>query len=177
MDTSVLIGGTIAAALTAYVAKRVGRDAAPGQLKFGAFMWVLGCVCLAFALLPVAITVFANHDREFWAKAGLFVGFGIGGLYCLGEAAFVHGTYDEEGIEFFTPWTGIKQEKWCDLKSVELNVWCSWYTLKFKSGKTIRLSRYLSGHLSAVELAVECAAPVALRRFAFATRAPAAMRR
>jgi len=36
-----------------------------------------------------------------------------------------------------------------------LNDWCSWYTLKFKSGKTIRLSRYLSGHLSALELAAE----------------------
>ena len=64
-------------------------------------------------------------------------------------------SFDEEGIAFSTPWTGVKRERWEDLESAELNDWCSWYTLKFKSGKTIRLSRYLSGHLSALELAAE----------------------
>lgn len=156
MNSSVisgLIGGVIAAALTAYIANRVGRSARPGELRFGLFTWVLGVVCLAFAFFPIAITVFAGHDKELWAKVALFVGFGLGGLYSLGEAAFVAGTYDQEGIEFSTPWTGVKRERWNDLQSVELNAWCSWYTLKFRSGSTIRLSRYLNGHMSALEAA------------------------
>lgn len=52
-----------------------------------------------------------------------------------------------------TPWTGLKRERWTDLVSVEFNDWSSWYTLTFASGKKIRLSSYLGGHLSALEMA------------------------
>jgi len=149
-----LVGGVIAVFLTAYIAKRVGTAADPGRLRFGAFMWSTALCCLAFALLPIVMTL-SGHDEEFWAKVALLAGFGVAAVYCFGEAAFVHGTFDEEGIAFSTPWTGVKRERWEDLESAELNDWCSWYTLKFKSGKTIRLSRYLSGHLSALELAAE----------------------
>ncbi len=148
-----LIGGVVAVALTAYIAKQVGKAGVPGQLRFGAFMWILAVACLALALLPVALTLFWNHDNEFWAKVALFVGFGLGAVYCFGEAAFVRGAFNEEGIVFSTPWTGLKTEKWKDLESVELNGWCSWYTLSFRSGNKIRLSRYLGGHLSALEMA------------------------
>jgi len=150
-----LIGAAVSVALTAYVASRVGKSAVQGQLRFGKFMWILGLACLALSLLPIALTLFAHHDKEFWAKMALFIGFGAGAVYSFGEAAFVHGTFDEEGITFFTPWTGRKIEKWKDLESVEMNDWCSWYTLTFKSGKKVRLSTYLSGHLSALEMADE----------------------
>jgi MFS family permease len=148
-----LIGGAIAVALTTYVAKRVGRSGQPGQLMFGPFMWGLGVVCLAFALFPIALTIFAGHDRDFWAKVGLFVGFGVGGIYCLLEAALVRGSFDDHGIQFTTPWTGRKNEMWRDLVSLERNDWCSWYTFTFRSGAKIRLSSYLNGHLSALEAA------------------------
>lgn len=148
-----LIGGVIAVALTTYIAKRVGRSGQPGQLRFGPFMWGLGVVCLVFAIFPIAVTLLAGHDRDFWAKIGLFVGFGGGGIYCLLEVALVRGSFNEEGIHFTTPWTGTKNEKWCDLVSLELNDWCSWYTFTFRSGAKIRLSRYLNGHLSALEAA------------------------
>lgn len=97
--------------------------------------------------------MFWDHDKDFWAGVGLLVGFGSGAIYCFGEAAFVRGSFDEEGITFSTPWTGLKQEKWKDLSSVESNDGCAWYTLTFRSGKKIRLSRYLDGHLSALEMA------------------------
>lgn len=148
-----LIGGAIAAALTAYIAKSVGKTGAPGQLRFGTFMWILAVACLALALFPVALTLFWGHDKELLAKVILFVGFGAGAVYSFWEAAFVRGTFDEEGIVFSTPWTGLKREKWKDLISVELNAWCSWYTLTFRSRNKIRLSRYLGGHLSALEMA------------------------
>ncbi len=148
-----LIGGAITVAITAYVARAVGRAAAPGVLKFGVFMWLLASLCLALALLPVASTVLAGHDREFWAKVALFAGFGLGSAYCFAEAALVRGRFNEQGIEFSTPWTGEKSEKWSNLTSVEFNVWCSWYVLTFKSGSKIRLSQYLGGHLSALAAA------------------------
>lgn len=148
-----LIGGAIAVALTTYIAKKVGKSGQPGQLRFGPFMWVLAVACLALALLPIVITLHSGHDKELWAKVALFAGFGAGAIYCFGEAAFVRGSFDGQGIRFSTPWTGKKQEKWRDLASIEFNDWCSWYTLTFKSGAKIRLSRYLSGHLSALEAA------------------------
>ena len=147
-----LIGGVVAALLTTYVAKRVGKAGAPGQLKYGPFLWVLGVACLGFALLPILSTL-AGHNREFWAKFALTICFGLGGLYCLAEAALVRGSFNDEGIVFSTPWTGLKDERWKDLTAVEFNAWCYWYVLTFKSGKKIRLSQYLGGHVSALEMA------------------------
>ncbi len=115
-------------------------------------MWLLAIACLAFAVLP-GIALFSDPEKQFWPKLALLVGFGIGAIYCFGEVALVRGTYDQEGIEFYTPWTGKKKERWKDLESAELNDWCSWYTLTFKSGSRIRLSRYLGGHMSALEKA------------------------
>jgi hypothetical protein len=148
-----LVGGAVAVLLTTYIAKQVGRSAPHGQLRFGVILWLLTVACLALALLPIALTVIWGHDKELWAKVALFVGFGFCAVYCFGEAAFVRGTFTDDEIRFTTPWTGPKQEKWRDLVSVELNDWCSWYTLSFKSGSKIRLSRYLSGHLAALDMA------------------------
>ncbi len=148
-----LIGGLISVLLTVYVAKHVGKSGKPGELRFGGFMWGLAVACLALAFLPVAITL-AGNDKEFWAKAALFLGFGLGSAYCFGEAALVRGSFNDQGIEFHTPWTGTKSENWNDLVSVDFVASCSWYTLKFTSGKKVRLSQYLQGHLSAVEMAI-----------------------
>jgi hypothetical protein len=148
-----LIGGVIAAALTAYIASKVGKAKTPGVLHFGPFMWGLAIASLAMALLPVAITVFAGHDRDLWAKVVLFLAFCAGAVYSFAEAARVHGRFDDDGIEFYTPWTGLKRENWRDLVSVELNDWRQWYTLSFRTGTKIRLSRYLHGHLSALKKA------------------------
>ena len=99
------------------------------------------------------MTFFADHDRDVWARVALTAGFGVGALYCFAEAAFTRGRFDENGITFSTPWTGSTHEKWADLVSIKLNESANWYTLTFKSGNKIRLSRYLSGHLSALEMA------------------------
>jgi hypothetical protein len=148
-----LIGSLMAAALTAFVAGRVGKSAEYGQLRFGLFMWGLAVAFLVVAFLLVIHTMYFGYGRDFWAKAALFIGLGGGAIYSFGEAALVHGAFDDDGIEFHTPWTGAKRERWQDLISVELNNWGSWYTLTFKSGKKIRLSRYLNGHLTALETA------------------------
>lgn len=148
-----VVGGLIATVLTAYIARRVGKGGRPGELRFGGFMWGLAVACLAFSLLPVIATVFFGDDTALWAKAGVFLGFGAAAVYCFGEVAFVRGRFDEDGIRFHTPWTGTKQEHWEDLVSVELNGWCSWYTLTFASGKIVHLSTHLTGHVSALDAA------------------------
>lgn len=147
-----LIGGAIATATTAYVARRVGKATVPGQLGFGSLMWILAVACLVFSLAPIVSTVL-GHDKDVWVKAALTIAFGVGAVYCFGEAAFVKGSFDGQGISFSTPWTGLKRERWHDLESVALNDFAGWYTLTFKSGTRIRLSRCLGGHMSALEAA------------------------
>ena len=147
-----LLGGAVAIFLTVYISKKVGKSAATGQLHFTKFMWGIGIACLLFAFLPIGLTL-AGHEKEFWAKVSLFVGFGAGAIYCLGEALFVRGSFDSKGINFFTPWTGEKIEVWNNLTTIKLNDMCSWYTLTFKNGKKVRLSKYLAGHSSALKIA------------------------
>lgn len=148
-----IIGGIVATLTTTVIARNVGKAAAPGQLKYATFMWCLAIACVVFALLPVASTYVAGHNKEFWAKLFLFLGFGFAAVYCFGEAAWVQGSFDHVGIRFTTPWTGLKQEQWKDLVSIDFSGSASWYVLTFKSGKKIRLSTYLSGHQAALEVA------------------------
>ena len=147
-----ILGGLLAAGLTALIARNVRRSALPGTLRFGVSMWILGLLCAVLAVLP-AISTYLGHDREVWAKLLLTVGCLAGAIYAFGEAAFVRGTYDEEGIYFQSPWTGKKSQRWIDLRSIELNEWAFWYTLQFKDGEKIRLSMYLSGHVGALDAA------------------------
>ncbi|MFN7783125.1 MAG: PH domain-containing protein [Lysobacterales bacterium] len=148
-----LIGGAIAALLTAYIASRAALRGERGVLRFGPFMWCLGIACLAFAAFPIVITFGFGHEKEFLAKVALFGAFLSGGIYCIGEAAFVTGRFDEKGIEFRTPWTGAKRELWRDLVAVRFNDVAGWYTLTFRDGKKVRLSRFLLGHGLALEAA------------------------
>jgi hypothetical protein len=148
-----IVGGIIAAILIPYVARRVGTAKVPGQLSYGLAAWIVATSALLMAIFPIAITLFANHHTQFWAKAGLSMGCGIAAIYCFAEAACVRGTYDDEGLTLYTPWTGLKQANWKDLDSVQRNDWGGWYSLKFRDGTTIRLSRLLGGHLSALKKA------------------------
>ena len=155
MDSVVsgLVYGLLSTVVMAYVARCVGKDGRPGELGFGPFMWGLTLACLAFCLAPVIATDYFGDETEFWPKATLFLLFGAAAIGGFCEAAFVRGRFDRHGIQFHTPWTGTKRERWKDLVSIELDARCSWYVLTFRSGKVIRLSTYLTGHLAALEAA------------------------
>lgn len=148
---SIVVGVAFAALVTAVLTQRPSRDGVPGQLRFGVFMWSLGVACLAFALFCVGL--YLVDDDEPIASLLLVLMMGGGAIYCLGEATFVKGRFDDKGIDFFTPWTGHKQERWKDLRSVQRNDVCQWYTLTFASGKRLRLSPYLAGHAAALDFA------------------------
>lgn len=153
MDSSIisgLIGGAISVVLVGYLSTRVRNTLADGMLRYGWGIFLLGCVCLALVGFAIGAFFYDNDvwtDRgEFLAVIGLIIGFGLGAIYSFGEYFLVRGNYDDQGIEFYTPWTGQKSEKWHNLRSVKFSGSMSWYVLRFKDGRTIRLSSLLSGH-------------------------------
>jgi len=153
MDSSIvsgLIGGAIAVALVAYLSAKLRDQPSDGTLRWGWGLLLLGLLCLFIVGFAVSAFFYDNDvwtDRgEFVAVIGLIVGFGVGALLCFADYFVVRGTYDDQGIEFRTPWTGTKVERWSDLQSVKFSTQMSWYVLKFRSGKIIRLSTLLSGH-------------------------------
>ena len=148
-----IIGGVIATVLIPYIARRVGTANVPGQLGYGPLAWILAFCFLAMAIFPIAMTLFWNHHQQFWAKAGLSIGFGIAAICSFAEAALVRGHYDDKELTLYTPWTGLKRGSWTDLKSIQRNDWGGWYSLTFRDGTRIRLSRLLGGHLSALQKA------------------------
>jgi hypothetical protein len=153
MDSSVLsglIGGLASVAICSYISAKVRGSAGQGTLRWGAWLVVLGFCCLAFvALAFAALFIDANvweDGGELFAVVGLIVGFGFGAAYCFAEYFLTRGTYDDKGVDFYTPWTGRKVELWSDLGGVERNAQMSWYVLTFRSGNKIRISTMLSGH-------------------------------
>jgi len=152
MDASVisgLIGGIIALIFVSLISSKVRNSSNGNQLKYGWGFLVLGWSCIAFVALAIYLLFYDLNvweDRgELYSVIGLFIGFGAGAIYTFGEYK-VWGSYDDDGIVLYTPWTGRKEEKWCDLDSVKYNSNASWYVLKFKSGRIIRLSSLLGGH-------------------------------
>jgi len=132
-----------------YFEVKSGCSAQEGELRFGLFIKSLGLICLLISSVAFVVLLTENYNAEKFGETtaliGLIVSFGVGAFYVLLDAFFVKGNYDQKSIYFSTPWTGIKNEKWCDIKSVTYNSACSWHVLKFNSGKIIRISSYLGG--------------------------------
>lgn len=153
MSTSVisgLIGGLASVLICSYISAKVRGSAEQGTLRWGAWLVVLAFCCLAFAALAFsALFVDANvweDGGELFAVIGLIVGFGSGAGYCFAEYFLTRGVFDDKKIDFYTPWTGRKTERWSDLCGAELNAQMSWYVLTFRSGNKIRISSLLGGH-------------------------------
>jgi len=153
MDSSIisgLIGGVVATLIGVVATKAARRKITHGELKHSALIFILAIVCIGLSAFAAWLFFYDNkvHQKtsELISFIGLFVGFGLSGLACFAEYFKVQGVFDSDRIEFYTPWTGRKTELWDNLVSAKFNSAMYWYTLKFKSGKTIRLSSYLLGH-------------------------------
>ncbi|HEV8512657.1 MAG TPA: hypothetical protein VGQ59_05255 [Cyclobacteriaceae bacterium] len=158
MNRSVIsgvVGGLLAVVICTYISKSVRNSSVHGQLKFGSFLIVLAWLCFAFVLFSVVGLLYIVDMRkspgDLIPFVGIFIGFGAGAIYCFGEYFKTHGSFDDEGIVFSTPWTGQKSEKWESLVSVKFNQTANWYVLTFQSGNKIRLSNLLSGHGSVLD--------------------------
>ena len=151
-----LIGGLLAAAIGTYISKGTRKTKNKGELKFGISILILALGCSGF--VGLAIFAFFN-DLDAWENRaellsiiGIFFGFGIGAIYCLGEYFKVKGNFNKQEIDFNSPWTGRKIEKWSDLVSITSSSFASGYVLKFKNGTKIRISNYLIGHGEILDL-------------------------
>lgn len=162
MNTSAfsgMIGGAVTFAVLAYWSAKVRGQPSDGCLRWGWGLLLLGLGCLALAGFAFG-AFFYDADiwidrRELFAVIALVVGFGFAALLCFVDYFVVRGRYDDQGIEFRTPWTGTKVEQWNDLQSVEYSSQMGWYVLTFRSGKIIRLSMLLSGHAGVLEKLVD----------------------
>tara|TARA_Y200000002_G_scaffold309673_1_gene266186 strand:+ start:186 stop:770 length:585 start_codon:yes stop_codon:yes gene_type:complete len=157
--SSGIIGGIAAVIIGTIITKMAKKKTTNGELRHGLFILILAIACLAFSLFA-AWAYFYDEDvhvktSELIAVLGLFFGFGIAAFACFAEYFKVRGKFDSEQIEFYTPWTGHKKERWNDLVSAKFNASMYWYTFQFKSGKKIRLSSYLSGHGEVLNLVKE----------------------
>lgn len=147
-QTALTTGLTVA--VIGYLTNRAVYSQNKGNLKYGIPMKVIGVLCLAFSVVPFIVLLTQNYQvekpGETTALISLTIGFGLGAIYSIGEPFFVNGNYDNEKIEFFSPWSGRKIKQFKDLESFSFNPFCSWYVLKFNDGTKIRLSSYLGGH-------------------------------
>ncbi|MFT6735600.1 MAG: hypothetical protein ACJAS9_003811 [Polaribacter sp.] len=76
----------------------------------------------------------------------------VGGAIALfGEGYLVKGKYNDKYIEFYTPWSGLKKEKWSTLTEVKHHALNAYYALRFENGTTIRVSDTLVGAPDLVE--------------------------
>lgn len=153
MDSGIisgLIGGIVAVLIGKLVSQRAKQKITDGRLQHGVFILLLAIACAAIAMIATAALLFDKHvsekSSELFSVIGLMAGFGIAALACFAEYFKVEGHFDNDGIEFRTPWTGYKKEHWDDLASARFNASMSWYTLTFRSGKSVRLSTFLAGH-------------------------------
>jgi len=156
MDSGIVTGifcGVVSVVLCSYVSTKVARKSKDGQLGFGYFMagafWcslAVACFC-AYSLFFTDI----DTERDLYPLIGLIVAFGASSTLLFGEAFKVNGRFDDESIVFYTPWTGLKDEKWKDLQEAKFNSNFGWYTLKFESGTKIRISILLDGHRLVVD--------------------------
>ena len=154
-EYSGLIGGIVGAALCFYISKKNGNRAPHGVLRFGFFMLFFAVLGFAIAALGVFLFFYGTHrDQLVYDILLAIFGFGMS-IYIFGEYFFTKGKFNENGIEFKSPWSAPKREEWSNLLSVEFNSVASWYVFQFKSGNAIRLSSLLSGHRVVLDLVIE----------------------
>lgn len=156
MDSGIvtgIFGGVVSIVICSYVSTKVARKSKNGQLDFGYFMAGAFWCTLAIACFCTYSLFFTDIDKErdLYPLIGLIVAFGASSVFLFGEAFKVNGRYDDESIVLYTPWTGLKDEKWEDLREAKFNSNFGWYTLKFESGAKIRLSMLLNGHRLVVD--------------------------
>ncbi|WP_019274859.1 hypothetical protein [Vibrio coralliilyticus] len=112
--TSGLIGGLVAAIISTLIIKSAQRKITHGELKHGVFILVLAMVCMTIALFAAWSFIYDDdvHEKagELEAIIGLFSGFSVFSFVFFAEYFKARGQFNDNGIEFQTPWTGTKKK-------------------------------------------------------------------
>lgn len=59
---------------------------------------------------------------------------------------FTRGSFNDEGISFYSIWRGQRDEKWDNLVELAYDKDETYYVLKFENGTKIRISILIKGH-------------------------------
>ena len=124
-----------------------------GELNYNWYLNIYGCL---FTYMAVSSGyVFYNTENASAFLNLIVLMFGVFAVWSFVEMFKVKGTFDEQSISFYTPWSGSKDEQWEDLLSIDFSYGWKSYVFTFKSGNKIRLSEYLSGHGEVLNLVAE----------------------
>lgn len=152
-----MVCGVITTVVLTFISIKMRKSNTDGELRFGIVILIVALLCLFLASIPTYFFwgYFFGDEKasQLPALTSIFLMFGAASIYCFGEYFGAYGKYDNQTIEFVTPWTGKKKEQWSDLDSIEFVSWANWYLLTFKSGDKIRLSNLLYGHADVVKMA------------------------
>jgi len=124
-----------------------------GKLKSRKLLAFFGVLSACFALLIFSGYLtgrFAGDDSVAWLVI-LEILLISGAVVLFGEGYLIKGKYDDQYIEFYTPWSGLKIEEWSTLIEVNHRVYNAYYALYFENGTTIRVSDTLVGAPELVE--------------------------
>jgi hypothetical protein len=136
----------VAVALISYLASRAARSELDGELRYGAFITILGSITALAMLGVLYVLAFVNHGGQY-VPIALITAFCAGATaYFFAEGHFTRGTYDAKGICFQTLWTGRKEKSWHELRALRFNASMGWYLLTFDDGVKMRIPRLLNGH-------------------------------
>ena len=145
-----MTAGIIIILLCTYVLDNSIEPKRSGELRYGSFFMALGLI-LFLVTLTIGLAYFNSeqaHKRPFtiYLAIGMLFMLTVIACYCFIDYFYVYGSYDREGIVFYTPWTGKKSQDWDDLESIEFLPIIFCYLLSFKSGEKLKLSCFLVGH-------------------------------
>jgi hypothetical protein len=146
------LGGLLTAFIIGYFVDRAQNNDTNGKLYFGGFMLGLALCCFAFSTGMVWVWFFTDHGEQDVPIAFLVFGFGGGFVYTFLEYFFTKGSYDSKGIEYSSPWSGLKQYSWKELEEIDYNEMSYWYVFEFSDGVKLRISSYMHGQKGLFEI-------------------------
>ncbi len=141
-----LFGALIAYIVVRMMSRRISAGAGDGSLAYSSVVLALGWLGVILATILTTSMFMGPSAEPDVPRIVLAIAFGLAGIVLLFNGVMAKGWWDSSGIRFSTPFGGKVDEIWRDLLSVRYNTWAGWYVLKFRSGKTIRISRLLCGY-------------------------------
>ncbi len=135
-----------------WMVARAQRSGVQGELRYGAFLKVLGGITALAGAGLLYLLLFVDLRNNFTPVALIFVFLALTTIYLFLEDALTRGSYDKKGITFRTPWSGTKRGEWSQLRKLGFNGGTGWYVLQFADGTKMRVPRMLLGHAYLLEL-------------------------
>jgi hypothetical protein len=143
LDSSItdgLLGGGVAVLLGPVITRSAAAKQTNGKLYYGSWLFLLGLVCLLFTAYLGLKFLFGeelfNNSAEATYGLILICSFGVSSYASLAEYLKVKGQFDSDIVTFYSPWTGVNEECWENLVSVNFNALMYWFVLEFESGKS-----------------------------------------